>query len=493
MQPIMDQEQIRQTTESVPAKPADVPLFGASAFRYAKRRSFNTLMIGCGDAIALAIGITIAGLVRWYLKGESMIPEWSSITIVVWIAGGLLLNLIPGWGISAVEELRRTVYLTIGLFAFISIGLFLGKSGTQFSRLTLTAAIVIAAPTILIIRNLVRNFLIRTHRWGLPTVIYGSTTTAQQTIKALAEYPELGFIPVGIYTDDQAPDVGAVGGLPVIGGLRATSRNIPAAIVAHSDIPRSDLIALLEGPLSCYRRVMIIPDLVDVPSMWVSPRDLGGILGLEVSHNLLDPFSRVMKRTFELGFILLTFPLWATLMALVAVLIWLEDWSAPIFVHPRIGKTNQTFDTLKFRTMVPDAEHVLTEALARDHELRREWEAGFKLRYDPRLTRIGRLLRRTSIDELPQIINVIRGSMSLVGPRPLPEYHHRELPEQAQRLRERVRPGLTGLWQVSGRSEAGNEGMVRHDSYYVRNWSLWLDIVILMRTVRVVLRGQGAY
>ena len=97
------------------------------------------------------------------------------------------------------------------------------------------------------------------------------------------------------------------------------------------------------------------------------------------------------------------------------------------------------------------------------------------------------------MDELPQVINVLRGSMSLVGPRPLPEYHHRQLPEQAQRLRERVRPGLTGLWQVSGRSEAGNEGMVRYDSYYVRNWSIWLDIVILIRTIRVVLRGQGAY
>ena len=489
----MDQEHIRQTAETVVVSQGDVPLFGSSAFRYAKRRMFNTLMIGAGDAVALAIGIIIAGLVRWHLKGESMIPEWSSVTILVWIIGSLLLNLTPGWGISAVEELRRTVYLTIGLFAVISIGLFLGKSGTQFSRLTMTAAIVVAAPCILIIRNIVRGFLIRIHRWGLPTVIYGSTTTARQTIKALDENPELGFIPVGIFTDDQAPDRGAIEGLPVIGGIRASTRNIPAAIVANSEIPRSLLITLLEGPLSCYRRVMIIPDLADAPSMWVSPRDLGGILGLEVSHNLLDPFSRFMKRTFELGLVLLTLPLWLTAMVMMAILIWLEDRSAPIFVHPRIGKTSEKFDTLKFRTMVPNAENVLEDALSRNNELRREWEAGFKLRHDPRLTHVGRILRRTSMDELPQVINVLRGSMSLVGPRPLPEYHHRQLPEQAQRLRERVRPGLTGLWQVSGRSEAGNEGMIRYDSYYVRNWSLWLDVVILIRTIRVVLRGQGAY
>ncbi|MEM6338258.1 MAG: sugar transferase, partial [Bacteroidota bacterium] len=149
--------------------------------------------------------------------------------------------------------------------------------------------------------------------------------------------------------------------------------------------------------------------------------------------------------------------------------------------------------TLKFRTMVKDAEAVLKRRLDEDPALRREWETTFKLRKDPRITRVGRLLRRFSLDELPQLINVLRGEMSLVGPRPLPAYHHEELTDRVRTLRERIRPGLTGLWQVSGRSDSGNEGLERWDAYYVRNWSLWLDIVILTRTVRAVLGGKGAY
>jgi lipopolysaccharide/colanic/teichoic acid biosynthesis glycosyltransferase len=143
--------------------------------------------------------------------------------------------------------------------------------------------------------------------------------------------------------------------------------------------------------------------------------------------------------------------------------------------------------------MRPDADRVLEKALAADPALRAEWDATFKLENDPRITRAGRLIRATSLDELPQLLNVLRGEMSLVGPRPLPAYHHDELEEDVREVRERVRPGLTGLWQVSGRSDTGTAGMERWDPYYVRNWSLWLDVVILVRTFRAVLARSGAY
>src|SRR5262249_12801705 len=139
------------------------------------------------------------------------------------------------------------------------------------------------------------------------------------------------------------------------------------------------------------------------------------------------------------------------------------------------------------------AEEVLRKRLAEDPNLALEWETHFKLRHDPRITSIGRILRKTSLDELPQLINVLKGEMSLVGPRPLPNYHHHELTLQVRNLREPVRPGLTGLWQVSGRSQAGTEGIEKWDAYYVRNWSVWLDIIILARTVKAVSEGKGAY
>jgi lipopolysaccharide/colanic/teichoic acid biosynthesis glycosyltransferase len=143
--------------------------------------------------------------------------------------------------------------------------------------------------------------------------------------------------------------------------------------------------------------------------------------------------------------------------------------------------------------MVPNAEQKLKALLATDSALREEWEQNFKLKKDPRITKIGVFLRKTSLDELPQLINVLKGEMALVGPRPLPEYHLEQLPGNVQEIRARMRPGMTGLWQVSGRSDTGNLGMSKWDPYYVRNWSIWLDAVILVRTVRVVLFGSGAY
>lgn len=184
---------------------------------------------------------------------------------------------------------------------------------------------------------------------------------------------------------------------------------------------------------------------------------------------------------------------WLPLCLLIALLIWLEDRHNPLFLQTRVGQGGRLFKTWKFRTMLPDAEEVLKQRLEADPELRREWEANFKLRRDPRITRVGQLLRKTSLDELPQLVNVWLGEMSLVGPRPLPEYHQRQLPLKVQHLRREVRPGMTGLWQVSGRSDAGNEGMIQLDPYYVRHWSIGLDAVILLRTFKAVLRSAGAY
>jgi Undecaprenyl-phosphate galactose phosphotransferase WbaP len=249
----------------------------------------------------------------------------------------------------------------------------------------------------------------------------------------------------------------------------------------------------MEGPIDHYRSTLIIPASFDAPLAWVHPRDLGGMLGLEVKRNLSSPHSQIFKRAVDLLLVGTTAPLWGPLCALVAVLIWWEDGASPLFIQERVGKDGETIQVVKFRTMVPDAESVLQQKLQEDEDLRREWENSHKLRSDPRVTRIGTVLRRLSLDELPQLWNVLRGEMSLVGPRPLPAYHHKALTERARDLRERVRPGITGLWQIAGRSDAGTDGLDKYDPYYVRQWSLWLDAVILVRTLRTVVKGKGAY
>ena len=170
-----------------------------------------------------------------------------------------------------------------------------------------------------------------------------------------------------------------------------------------------------------------------------------------------------------------------------------QDSSGPIFYRQtRIGRKGRPFKAWKFRTMVPNADQVLKEYLISHPELRANWVQDRKLKYDPRITRLGRWLRRTSLDELPQLWNVLRGEMSLVGPRPI-VHDEVKLYEEKFELYTQVLPGLTGLWQVSGRNNITYQERVNLDAYYVRNWSVWLDIYILIRTVWVVLMGVGAY
>ncbi|MFQ5572094.1 MAG: exopolysaccharide biosynthesis polyprenyl glycosylphosphotransferase, partial [Rhodothermales bacterium] len=285
----------------------------------------------------------------------------------------------------------------------------------------------------------------------------------------------------------------SVAGVPVRGTTHQCTPEAPMAILAIPDIDRAQLPALLEGPLSHYKQIVLIPDLAEVPTLWVRSRDIAGVLGLEITSNLLDPLARFLKRLMDLVLVLMTLPLWGPFCLIIALAIRLEDRNASLYFQERIGKNGIPFKTMKFRTMMPDAERVLKEKLDSDPALRAEWKANFKLRKDPRITRVGTVLRKTSLDELPQLINVLRGEMSLVGPRPLPDYHQQRLSTRTQQLRTRLRPGLTGLWQISGRSDIGNEGFERWDAYYVRNWSVWLDLVILFRTLRTVIKRSGAY
>lgn len=463
------------------------------AVLYHRRRLTNALVLALGDALALGVALALAGLTRQWLYGYPMIPNWSFLLFLAWGVGSVATRLLPGWGLGAVESLRRLLLL-LGLLALGTASLiFATKTAEAYSRLTVGLMFVYAVPLLPYVRTLVKKFLIHTGRWGLPTAIYGGGEAARKVIEALRSEPGLGYIPAAVFDDDPEQWGDTLAGVPVLGGMEQSTDIAPVAIVAMPDMERGRLLDLLEGPLAHYKQTVIIPDLFDMPSLWVRTRDIAGVLGLEITSNLLDPLARFLKRSMDLVLVVGTLPLWLPLCALLAGLIRLVDGHAALFRQERLGKGGRRFNTLKFQTMVPDAEAVLQRALAEDDALRAAWEQDFKLRRDPRVTRLGAFLRRTSLDELPQLINVLRGEMSLVGPRPLPAYHQHNLSPRIQQLRTRLRPGLTGLWQVSGRSEVGNEGLERWDAYYVRNWSIWLDLVILTRTVRALFNGKGAY
>jgi Undecaprenyl-phosphate galactose phosphotransferase WbaP len=413
------------------------------------------------------------------------------LIIPVWWGGIWLTHLVPGWGLDAVEELRRIELLLLTVFAAALVAVFMQRQ-VEISRISFLSAYLIAAVWIPLFRIAVKKLLVSLNLWGVPAVIYGTESTVPAVAGALTQDRALGFIPKAVLSNEFRQGE-VVGGLPVLGTLQNSTRRMPVAIVALPDLDRHELINLLEGPLQIYHTILLVPDLKDAPSLWVRPCDLKGILALEIRRNLLDPVSGTFKTVTERLLVILTLPLWGPVCLLLMLLVWLQDYSAPVYSQERVGKNDIPFNVYKLRTMVPDAEGVLRRTLAQDPALKAEWEQHYKLKKDPRITPVGRFLRKTSLDEIPQLWCVLIGTMALVGPRPLPKYHHDELQTRTQRLRVKVRPGITGLWQVSGRSESGTAGMDQWDTYYVTNWSIWLDIVIVARTARVVLFGSGAY
>ncbi len=457
------------------------------------RQLINVMALALGDVLAILLALVAAVSWRDPAPGITPPPSWAWFLIGVWLLGAFMRRLLPGWGLGAPTELKRLTELALIAFASTATLLLLLHQADTVQHTALVLGLVFAWPLLILARAVIRHLLMRARVWGLPTVIYGGASTGALLISALRDQPDFGYVPMGVFDDDPALQGASIHGVPVLGPASGVTRQAAVAILAMPGIGRARTVELLEGPLSVYRNVVIIPDLFDMESLWVQASDFNGVLGLKVTRNLLNPVARAVKRAFDVIAVLLTAPVWLPVCLIVALAIWLEDRANPVFLQKRVGLNGSLFNTWKFRTMLPNAEEVLRRTLQTNPELRAEWEANYKLRRDPRITRVGTFLRKTSFDELPQLINVLLGDMSLVGPRPLPAYHYQQLSEQVQRLRERVRPGMTGLWQVSGRSEAGNAGMERWDPYYVRNWSMWLDLVILFRTVRVVLLGSGAY
>jgi Undecaprenyl-phosphate galactose phosphotransferase WbaP len=239
---------------------------------------------------------------------------------------------------------------------------------------------------------------------------------------------------------------------------------------------------------------MIIPDLKGIALINTDLFHLflEELFLINIRNNLKSSANRFVKRLFDVTVSMITLPFILPVIGVIGLIIRVESHGAAIYAHDRIGRRGKPFKCFKFRTMQRDAEDNLKELLESNEILRNEWENTWKLRDDPRVTKIGRFLRKSSLDELPQIFNVLKGEMSLVGPRP---YLTREISE----IRENVKvigsakPGITGLWQVSGRSDTGYRYRVKLDIWYVMNWSLWLDIAILFKTVRVVLKAEGAY
>lgn len=452
----------------------------------------DALWLAVGDMAVIILSLLAGDGASYAIYRSPVSVQYSLLLIPAWWVGAMMTRLYPGWGVAGVEELRRIESLLALIFGAAAAYLFLTGIGLGANRANFFISFVFCAFMLPAFRHAVRTTLLRRGRWGAPCVVYGRPETVQGIGCMLAQQGELGFMPVGCFCDSP-PVSGGPQALPWLGTLADIAPTVGVAVLEVETMAPDRERGFVDGPLAAYRAVLLAPELPDAPSVWVRPLDARGSLLLEVRNNLLDPLAAASKRAMDLLLVLVFAPLMLPVMLAGLLAAWLQDFHSPFFAQERIGRDGRPFKALKIRTMRPTAEQELESMLEQNERLQREWTVSFKLKQDPRITRVGACLRRWSVDEFPQLWNVLKGEMSWVGPRPLPPYHHQRLRPGVRGLRERVRPGVTGLWQIYGRGDLEHGDLEKWDSYYVRNWSVWLDLLTLAQTLGVVLRGRGAY
>ncbi|MBM3117237.1 undecaprenyl-phosphate galactose phosphotransferase WbaP [Jeongeupia naejangsanensis] len=354
-------------------------------------------------------------------------------------------------------------------------------------------------------RALMRSWLLKRGVWQLPTVIIGAGSNAVEAFRAMMSEKQLGFrVKALVSIDRDAPDEIAVDDKHVLRVVKLDAGELIPWLEAegrpHVAIAvDADELRALEGPIEQlslrYKHLHIIPPVAGLPLFGVVPHHFFSheVLLLRVSNNLMVWPLTLLKRAFDLFGASVGLLLLSPLFAYAAIQIKRQGGPGAVFFgHVRIGMNGVPFKCWKFRTMVHNSQEVLDRLLASDAEARAEWDKDFKLKNDPRVTRIGAFLRKTSLDEIPQLWNVIKGEMSLVGPRPVIEAELERYGDKVDFYLE-ARPGLTGLWQVSGRNDTTYAERVALDAWYVKNWNLWYDIAIVCKTIKTVVTGRGAY
>lgn len=467
------------------------------------------LILVLADLSAIAISLEVAILLRAELIPhlEKNVPQWTLSFRHYLDLGWLWLVLIVFVGIEGLYTCRRSLWSEIGqLTKAISLGLVsalatisLTRLSAEISRTTILLMGMNLFILLPIIRFWTKKGLGALGLWRKRILILGATDTARLTMRGLTSDPVLGYDVGGIVDDDPAKIgkcAGVFGGKPVfvLGSLsqareKMEQAHITDVLVAIPDLPEGKLLELVHQLQAYCDNIYVVPHSWGLPMMNLQVDGLlrERVMMLKLSNNLAKPWNIWLKRTFDLligtAVALFALPLGTVLGALIRM----DSEGPALFVQRRLGYLGRKFPCLKFRTMHLNAEVKLAKYLQGNRHAAEEWRKYAKLReYDPRVTRLGRLLRRWSFDELPQLLNVLKGEMSLVGPRPYLPHERRRVGADLPTILS-ARPGITGLWQVSGRNQMTLEERVQLEAWYIRNWTVWLDCIVLAKTFRAVL------
>ncbi|MCQ2584314.1 MAG: undecaprenyl-phosphate galactose phosphotransferase WbaP [Treponema sp.] len=470
---------------------------------------FSGLLICLFDALALFLTIGISFfLVNLFDGPQYTINFRSFIYYTIYIPVILLvflgMGMYPGIMVSPTDEVRKFFLCSFFCFSGITMSVLIPNLAeinytreylrSYSSEIQLACALLISIPIATILlpatREITRHLFARNKYWGVPCVIYCSGDSADTIISRLKNNRNFGYHPALIINDKATDNNSFFEDIPVYQPNNEVEeiirkKNIKVAVLCDY---KQDLQSILTN----YRYTIQIKKNPGAGTSTQSLKDIAGIIGFASTHNLTFKFNLFCKRVIDVFVVLLFSPIIIPIFLILCILVKITSKGPIFYGHKRAGKNGKEFKCWKFRTMGIDSQERLEEILKTDPVRRAEWEKDRKFTDDPRVTNFGKILRKTSLDELPQLINILTGEMSLVGPRPV-TFGELDKYGEAKDFVLSVTPGLTGMWQVSGRSDTGYEERITFDTYYIQNWSIWLDLWILIKTVWVVLKGKGAY
>ena len=396
------------------------------------------------------------------------------------------------------ETVRQIFYAVLYALITCIVALYFMEASILTSRLYVVLFGCLALFNVYAVRYVLMKLLKVTQTFVKPVIIIGAGKTAELVLQFFEGDLGYRYRVVGLLDDNPISEMlpqkflllGTVSDAETI----IRDSGVQTVIITAPGMDSARLEKLVTKIQPLVRDILFVPDLMMLPlgHVGVEPFYTEKVFMLSIRNNLARRRNRLAKRIFDLVATVVGGLLILPILLILAVLVGIDNKGRIIFAHRRVGRKGKLFPCYKFQSMVPDAQERLEEYLAKNPAAREEWEESFKLTNDPRVTKLGAFLRKTSLDELPQLWNVLMGDMSLVGPRPIVT---KEVERYGDYIREyyMVPPGITGMWQVNGRSDTTYEERVAMDTWYVRNWSVWIDLVYLFKTVKTVFTGKGAY
>ena len=478
------------------------------SLKYRKTSSFTSgLAFMISDALMIMLSIGSSFFIINTINDDwiwlrSFVNYW--VYLIPALAVFYSAGLYPGLSHPPADEIKKFGICTFFIYIGICFSIFVEEADTGLTfglffaehlevKWPVITAFALAWPIAVILlagaREFVRHIFSGFRWYGVPAVFYVKGDSGNFIIDRFLKRTDLGYKPA-VIIDSETKEPYMYKDIPVFPHNDKITEAIKKTGIKNAFIVgwKEDLT----GINSYFRYTMNIPRMQELNTISSNVRDFGGALGFASTHNLTFGFSLFIKRCVDIFLLLISSPVTIPLVLIVSILVKCTSKGPVFYGHKRIGRNGKEFKCWKFRSMAIDADKQLEKILAENPKMREEWERDRKFTDDPRVTKIGKILRKTSIDEIPQFFNVLTGEMSFIGPRPVTKPELEKYGSKADYVLT-VKPGLSGMWQISGRSDTGYEERITLDSYYIQNWSVWLDLWIIIKTIYVVLKGKGAY